>query len=191
MSTWNRNAEAIETREEKNYSGGAIGQTGSATRQELIVCMFVLFLPVHSMYATDSVVMMAKAKKLIKTAKVNDIMKAQWGSRPTNDMFPGNRLGLQRDGDRLEQPWNAVINRGAANHDLRKAKGHATKEGVEAGTSTAADKEGNDKSDANADEGVEEIHVKGLVVLGEWIAERHGQYKKPMQRIHNMIAVSP
>ena len=59
------------------------------------------------------------------------------------------------DGDLWEQAWIAVITRGATNQDFRKVKGHATKEDVEAGTSIAADKEGNDKSDANADGGVE------------------------------------
>ena len=41
-----------------------------------------------------------------------------------------------------------------------------------------AGKAGNDKSDVNADEEVEKINGKGLVVLGTWIAERHDQYKK-------------
>ena len=43
VPTWNRNVEVIEAREEKNYSGGAIGQTGSFTRQEFIV--WVLLFP--------------------------------------------------------------------------------------------------------------------------------------------------
>ena len=71
--------------------------------------------------------------------------------------------------------------------DLKKVKGHATKEDVEAGTSTAADKEGNDKSDVNADEGVEKIKGKGLVVLGKWIAERHDRYKKLMKIIIRLM----
>ena len=36
VPSWNRNAEVIEAREEENYSRGAIGQTGSSTRQEFI-----------------------------------------------------------------------------------------------------------------------------------------------------------
>ena len=35
VPSWNRNAGVIEAREEKSYSGAAIGQTGSSTRQEL------------------------------------------------------------------------------------------------------------------------------------------------------------
>ena len=68
-------------------------------------------------------------------------------------------------------------------------KGHATKEDVEARTSTAADKEGNDKRDVNADERVEKIKGKGFEVLGNWITERHDQYKKLRERIHEMIVV--
>ena len=44
-------------------------------------------------------------------------------------------------------------------------KGHATKEDVGAGISTAVDKAGNDKRDTNADEGVEQIKGEGLIVL--------------------------
>ena len=68
-------------------------------------------------------------------------------------------------------------------------KGHATKQDIEAGLSTAADKKGNDKSDANADDGVEMVKGKGLDALGKWIAERHEKYTKPINIIQNTIAV--
>ena len=96
---------------------------------------------------------------------------------------------LQRDGVLWEQVLKVVIKRGATNQDLRKVKGHPPKEDVEAGTILAADQEGNDKSDVNADEGVEKIKGKGLVVIEKWIAESHDQYKKLMEIIHKMIAV--
>ena len=38
---WNRNAEVIEAREGRNYSGGAIGNIGSSISQELIVWILV------------------------------------------------------------------------------------------------------------------------------------------------------
>ena len=60
---------------------------------------------------------------------------------------------------------------------------------MEAGTSTAADEEGNDKRDVNADEGVEKINGNVSLVLGKWIGGRHDHYKKLMKRIHKMIAV--
>ena len=69
-------------------------------------------------------------------------------------------MELQREGDLWEQAWNAVIDRRAANQDLRKVKVHPTKEDAEAGTSTAADKEGNDKSDVDVDEGVRRSMAK-------------------------------
>ena len=72
---------------------------------------------------------------------------------------------------------------------LRKVKGHATKDDVEAGIITEADKDGNDKSDGLADDGVDTINGKGLVALGKRIAERHDKYKKLMKRGHAMIAV--
>ena len=91
--------------------------------------------------------------------------------------------GLQKDGDLWEQAWKAVLKRGAANQDLRKVKGHATTEDIKAGRSIDADKKGNDKSDENADTGVEMIKWKGLTTLGAWIAARHDGYKILMKRI--------
>ena len=40
------------------------------------------------------------------------------------------------------------------------------------------DKKGNDISDTNADKGGEMIKGKGLVKLGEWVANRHDSYKE-------------
>ena len=51
-----------ETQEEKDYCGGAIGQTGSSTKQELTAWILVLSLFVRSMYATDSAGNMSKTK---------------------------------------------------------------------------------------------------------------------------------
>ena len=87
-----------------------------------------------------------------------------------------------------EQAWKAVLNRGAANQDLRKVKGHATTEDIKAGRSTDADKKGNDKSDENADLGVISIHGVGLVKLAKWLAQRHDRYGKLMKRIRKFIA---
>ena len=80
------------------------------------------------------------------------------------------------------------MKRGSANQDLRKAKGHATYEDIQQGKATKEDKLGNDKSDEKADEGVEEIQGRGLVKLGEWLANRHDDYRKRMKRIQQMIA---
>ena len=71
---------------------------------------------------------------------------------------------------------------------MRKVKGHATKEDVSEGKVTQADKDGNDKSDKNADQGVQTIGGTGLVKLAKWTAERHARYKSFMARIHKFIA---
>ena len=102
VPSWNRNVEVIEAREEKNDSGGAIGQTGSSTRQELIVWILVLSLPIRGMYATDRASMLAKAKKLIEAAKAKEDLEAHGKKSQTRNPFR-KPLGLQEDGELWEQ----------------------------------------------------------------------------------------
>ena len=73
----NRNGGVIETKEEKNYSGAATGQTGSSTRQELTAWILVLPLSMRSKYATDSANMLATAKRLIASATAKEELEAQ------------------------------------------------------------------------------------------------------------------
>ena len=56
------------------------------------------------------------------------------------------------------------------------------------GISTEEDKIGNDRSDKNADSGVEMLAGEGLVKLGKWAASRQEQYGTLIERIHKMIA---
>ena len=95
--------------------------------------------------------------------------------------------GLQKDGDVWEMAWKTILQRGACNQKIRKVKGHATKEDVEQGRSTIADRHGNDKADKNADEGAEMVYGGGLVKLGQWLAERHSRYVCFMRRVQKMI----
>ena len=74
-------------------------------------------------------------------------------------------MGLQTDGDLWQQAWLAVVQRGSGNQSLRKVKGYATMEDIQQGLSNKEDKEGNDKSDNLADDGVESIQGRGLVNL--------------------------
>ena len=83
IPTWNRNAELIEARGEINYSGGAIGQTGSTTRQELIAWLLVFSLPIRSMHVADSASMLSKAKKLIEAVAQREAWIAQGEESPT------------------------------------------------------------------------------------------------------------
>ena len=55
-------------------------------------------------------------------------------------------------------------------------------EDAQQGKATKEDKLGNDNSDENADKGVEDIQGRGLVKLGEWLAKRHDDYRKLMEK---------
>ena len=177
---------------EESHFGAALGQTGSSTRQELMAWLRVLALPIRSFYATDSAALLRKATRLIDAVRAVEkedqaypSCKKEAAVRGRNPF--GKPWGLQKDGDLWEQAWNAVRARGADSQRLRKVKGHATAEDVAAGRSTEEDRIGNDRSDTNADRGVECIHGKGLVVMAGWLAKRHKAYKKFIERIHNFI----
>ena len=76
------------------------------------------------------------------------------GKKVHNKANPYKRAwGLQRDGDLWELAWKATLRRGAANQQVRKVKGHATKQDVEEGRSNENDREGNKVSDDYADVG--------------------------------------
>ena len=81
----------------------------------------------------------------------------------------------------------AVLKREASNQTLRKVKGHATMEDVEAGRSTREDMIGNDKADKNADKGVEAIQGPGLVELAKWTAKRHKANRCFIMRVQRFI----
>ena len=108
---------------------------------------------------------------------------------PTGKNYPlGKAWGLQTDGDLWEQAWKAILKRGSQNQKLRKVKGHATRADIEAGLATQEDREGNDKADKEADEGVMAIQGEGLVLLADWMARRHKEYKMLVMRIQKFTA---
>jgi hypothetical protein len=126
--------------------------------------------PVRSHYATDSAAMLGKAIRLIDAVRtVEREEQANRSIAHTRNPF-GKPWGLQTDGDLWEQAWNAVRMRGAGSQTLRKVKGHATIADIAAGRSTKEDRIGNDRSDTNADKGVQCIHGNGFVVLAGWLA---------------------
>ena len=84
--------------------------------------------------------------------------------------------------------WEAILTRGIGSQDVRWVKGHATEEDISQGRSNSHDKEGNDRSDTNADKGVEIVAGEGLVTLAKWAAQRYEGYLKFMARVHKMIA---
>ena len=185
---WNLQGEEIENRKEENFAEAALGQEGSSTRQELTAWIRVLTKPIRSLYATDSASMLGKACFLLaKAAEIES--KDEKQERVMNRENPYRRAwSLQTDGDLWEIAWQAILQRGSQSQTNRKVKGHATQEDVENGTSTVKDRAGNDRSDTNADEGVEKIGGEGLVRLGAWIAERHDRYIALMRRIQRFIA---
>ena len=185
---WNKPDENKEERREAAMIGPGLGQTSSSTRQELAAWLRALTIPVKQCYATDSASMMTKAIQLMEAAaryedQLNTGTLSKWPENPFRKPW-----GLQTDGDLWEQAWIAVVKRGKGNQQVRKVKGHATKEQVEEGVVKKEDKEGNDASDKLADQGVHSIHGVGLVKLASWIAQRHQRYGTFMKRIRKFIA---
>ena len=65
--------------------------------------------------------------------------------------------------------------------------GHAALKDIEEGKSTVYDRDGNERSDRNADNGVAMVVGRPAVVLGRWFERRHLMYRTSMLRIHKMI----
>ena len=191
MPAWNKPNQSEPEREEASYHGQAIGQTLTSTRLELMAWIRVLALPFRSCYATDSAAMLGKAVRLIAAARNEEFSEAHRSNRTKTKTKAKNPFkkpwGLQTDGDLWQQAWIPIVQRGAANQSLRKVKGHATNEDRQQGLSNNEDKEGNDKSDKLADDGVEHIQGRGLVKLASWISDRHDMYGAFMKRVHKMI----
>jgi len=187
VKDWNLPGEDKESRREEDIANPALGQNGSSTRQELAAWILVLTRPFRSRYSTDSASMKGKAEHIIRMA--TEIQKKESeGIKVTNKSNPYKKTwGLQRDGDLWEMAWKAILKRGANSQEVRKVKGHATKQDIEEGRSNAVDKEGNDRSDENADEGVLMIGGAGLVRLGKWLTDRHDSYIAFMRRVQRMI----
>ena len=142
--------------------------------------------PIRTMFATDSAAMLCKAKQLLTKAVQRE--EALRKGKPIKAGCPFKKpWRLQTDGDLWEVAWEAIQTRGIRNQDLRKVKGHATAEDVRKGVSTEDDKRGNDRSDENADQGVEQLAGEGLVKLGKWVAERQELYSRFIARVHKMI----
>lgn len=167
--------------------GGAIGQTGSSTRQELTAWISSLTQPFRILYATDSAAMLSKAQALLKAVANNELREKAGFCASTRNPF-GKQWGLQRDGDLWQIAWDAITKRKAKNQDLRKDKGHATLLDIQEGRSTLKDKIGNNIGDELADRGAQSINGPGLVRLGRWLAHKHNNYCKFMFRVHKMIA---
>ena len=67
----------------QTLAGGAVGQDGSSTRQELAGWLAALTLPFKIFYATDSAALIAKAKKLLQAAVHVENLQADNKSIPS------------------------------------------------------------------------------------------------------------
>lgn len=189
MPAWNKQNEDLLHRSETSYHGLAIGQTLTSTRMELMAWIGVLAIPMKSCYATDSLSMLNKANKLTKAVEDREKQESNGQSISKNNHLKKHR-GCNTNGDLWQQAWRAVVQRGSSSQSLRMVKGHATKEDIQKGISNEEDKEGNDKSDKLADEGVESIQGRGLVKLASWMAERHDKYGSFMKEFKKTMLTS-
>ena len=129
-----------------------------------------------------------KQFKCSQKARQREDAASQKG-KPVDTSCPFRKQwGLQTDGDLWKIAWHAILARGSRSQILRKVKGHATTEDIRQGRSTVEDRDGNDRSDTNADQGVAMVAGRGFVVLGKWLGKRHNDYCKLMAKIHKMIA---
>ena len=72
IPNWNLPRQDEPHRSEQDLSGPTIGQTGTSTRHELMAWVAVLATPIRTMFATDSVAMLTKAKQLLDKAEQRD-----------------------------------------------------------------------------------------------------------------------
>ena len=88
--------------------------------------------------ATTALSLFAPSTKETNNLIVEGVIKRTLNQKTLS----ADHVGVQTDGDLWEQAWLAILKRGAANQTLRKVKGHATQEDIEAGRSTPEDKKG-------------------------------------------------
>ena len=69
IPNWNLPGQDEPHRIEQDRCGPTIGHTGTSTRHELMAWIAVLAKPIRTMYATDSVAMLIKAKQLMNNAE--------------------------------------------------------------------------------------------------------------------------
>ena len=82
-------------------AGGAVGQDGWSTRQELAGWLAALTLPLKICYDTDSAALIAKTKKLLQATFHVENLQAHNKSVPTLNPL-GRRWSLEADGDLWE-----------------------------------------------------------------------------------------
>ena len=119
IPNWNLPGQDEPHRNEQDLCGPTIGQTGTSTRHELMAWIAVLAKPTRTMFATDSVAMLSKAKQLLNKAAQRE--EARSKGKPVKPGCPFKKpWRLQTDGDLWEVAWEAIQTRGISNQDCRR-----------------------------------------------------------------------
>jgi hypothetical protein len=106
--------------QEKGMRGGAIGQTGSSTRQELSAWIVAMTMLVWIRFASDSASLIAKASKMIDAAK-EMARNAHLPDDAVRNPFKKS-WGQQRDGDLWQAAWLASRMRGEWGAELQTSQ---------------------------------------------------------------------
>ena len=146
------------------------GHRHSSLRAELSAGIVAAASPQAVHFATDSMSFLKVAGKII--ANQNLTRKRPWA--------------LQANGDLWQVFEYMVQQRGHSSIKGKWTKGHAKPQHIADGSSTIADREGNEKADGLADKGVAE-HVLGLSLLSEYYAAKHAKVISLAARIHRMM----
>ena len=149
------------------------GYGGSSTRLEIAGAIIGMAADGAMHLGTDSSSFLTKTHTIHNHIRQHTLPKRPWA--------------LQRDGDM----WHMYYKHAAAKKPdaitITKVKGHATQEMVNEGKVRPADKDGNDKADEAADEGVE-LFTQPVVRLSKQFAKRHTAYSHLVGDIHEHLA---
>ena len=142
-----------------------VGLGGSSTRAEIAAGSIAMAANEEVHMGMDSQSFLTRANIILQMVKDNRRPKRPWSIQKDGDLWP---------------------NKGPESIRISKVKGHATETNIEAGIATKEDKEGNDKADKYADEGVKG-HTEELVEISGVLARRQNKYVEFDKNIHDHI----
>ena len=166
--------------------GPLAGFSTSSTRNELAAAIMGLMFPRPVHIGSDSESFVNKANFLLRAARNWLVTYGSANHSVRNPM--GKPWAMQTDGDLWQIFWGAVLTRGPGSCAFTWIKGHATDEDIAKGISNAVNKYGNCQADRTADDGVAS-HRPGLLALCRWMAIRHADYIKFIDRIQRFIVL--
>ncbi len=152
--------------------GAVQGPNASSTRSELAGGIAALLAPYPIHLGSDSRSFVNKANLILKGA-----------IRMTDKPWQ-----LHHDGDLWQLFANIVEQRGASSVRISWVKGHAKQRHLDEGITTEWRKKGNDRADAIAGRKGHTAHPKGLLILGDLLADRQRAYEELITHVHKVIA---